>query len=144
MLFITTPSASLRTCMGQWLFVGVVLLSFFGQLSLNSFSHTGENPRAELYRLFSIDIAPSASSPMDMSSCITPTHPRHASSHHHHDDNCPLCPLLGHILFALSTTFTWLGVFCRTHHHWNNSHSSHPSPRLFRAHPPSRAPPIII
>lgn len=123
--------------------VGVMLLTFLSQLGLQSLAHVGESPRATLYRLTSIDIAPSTHTmgTMEGMHCKDESH-HHPLSHHPHDGDCPLCPLLGHLLFTLVSTALFLGVCARLSQRWVYAPPAQAPPRTKRERPPSRAPPL--
>lgn len=118
-----------------------MLLAFMSQLGLQSLAHIGESPRATLYRLTSIDIAPHSGARND-TPCLHEHH-HHPASHHHHDGDCPLCPLLGHLLFTLVSTALFLGVCTLLRHRWGMTPPAHAPPRTTRDRPPSRAPPLV-
>ncbi|WP_018979774.1 DUF2946 family protein [Saccharibacter floricola] len=124
----------------RWGLVSFLLIALVGQLGLQSFAYSGESPRATLYRLTSIDIAPQ-SAPIEAPHCAEGHH-HHPVSHHQHDGDCPLCPLLGHILFALNALAFFLGTGALMQALWRCTPPSQAPPRLTRDRPPSRAPPL--
>ncbi|OOL17740.1 hypothetical protein AL01_07115 [Bombella intestini] len=144
----------------------VMLLGFGAQTLLTASSLPDESPRAAILRLTGIDIAPTAftqaapSMPdMDHTSMgqgerqthcppkpSTPhmkSHP-HSGGHHHHGLDCPLCPLLDHVLLALTVLTVLLSCIRLARQIWQETPPTHAPPKQTRQRPPSRGPPSLI
>lgn len=150
----------------RYLMVLVMLLGFGAQTLLTASSLPDESPRAAILRLTGIDIAPAAfiqaasSMPdMDHASMMQeeqqPHYPpqpstphmkshHHSGGHHHHGLDCPLCPLLGHVLLALTVLTVLLSCIRLARQVWQETPPAHAPPEQTRQRPPSRGPPSFI
>ncbi|MDF7673178.1 permease [Acetobacteraceae bacterium ESL0709] len=141
-----------------WLLI-LLLCAFIGQVVVQSVSLPEETPRSVIERLTGIDIAPSPSSAghYHHGGMMMPHNEHHHllknssslpfNGHHHHhgDESCPLCPLLGHVFFALSFAIIALGAGRFTRIRWEKPAQPRAPPALDAwQFPPSRAPPVSL
>ncbi len=166
---LMTLSALLRWRPLRLLMGLVMLLGFGAQLLLTASSLPDESPRAAILRLTGIDIAPAAvtqpaSAVPDMDhagmmqgrhqhchpkastapSDQMKTHHHSGEHHHHHGLDCPLCPLLSHVLLALTVLAVLLSYTRLSRQVWQAAHPAQAPPEPTRQRPPSRGPPSFI
>ncbi|MUG05390.1 hypothetical protein GM556_07560 [Bombella sp. ESL0378] len=134
----------------------IMLVAFSGQLLLTATSLPEESPRAAILRLTHLDIAPAPPpephAGPTMHDAMGMTTPHHTAQHdkmthhggHHHGVDCPLCPLLGHILFTLTSLFVLLSCIRLSRQLWQASPPAQAPPEPTRQRPPSRGPPRLF
>ncbi|MCX5616536.1 DUF2946 domain-containing protein [Bombella sp. TMW 2.2559] len=163
---LMTLSALLRWRPLRLLMGLVMLLGFGAQLLLTASTLPDESPRTAILRLTGIDIAPTAvaqpaSAMPDMdharmmqddqpAHCLPePSHHQvqshhHSGGHHRHGLDCPLCPLLDHVLLALMVLAVLLSCTRLSRQVWQAAHPAQAPPEPARQRPPSRGPPPFI
>ncbi len=163
---LLTFPALLRWLPLRCLMVLVMLLGFGAQTLLTASSLPDESPRAAILRLTGIDIAPQpdpdpapAMTDMDHATmtpgaphqhCLPEASPHqmkshhHSGGHHHHGLDCPLCPLLDHILLALTVLTVLLSCIKLARQVWQAVPPAQAPPEPTRQRPPSRGPPSIL
>ncbi|CDG33312.1 Putative permease [Parasaccharibacter apium] len=165
-------SALFRWTPLRLLMVLVMLLGFGAQTLLTATSLPDESPRAAILRLTGIDIAPhqpeaepaaimpgmdhatvkQGAEPQAHCHPHSPTAPsapllmdhHHSGGHHHHGLDCPLCPLLDHVLLALTVLAVLLSCTRLARQIWQAVPPAQAPPEPTRQRPPSRGPPVTI